>query len=103
MSNVYGITAGENKSSGNSNYHHPRVPLSDITHTFSKAHQEPTTTKEHSHTLACFMKSTTWVLDIIDITDENDPIQLVTLVRTISLIINSPPSIEKPKSCVQAL
>ena len=74
-----------------------RVPLADLTNLQSQCKHTSMWLKiakeeflpswnpiSHQPSLACMFKCTTWLLDIVDITDENDPKHIITMVINLS-------------------
>jgi hypothetical protein len=55
-----------------------RSPLQDITNI--KGSQSQTQSNKHPANLSCILKCTNWVLDIVDITNENAPIKKLSIV-----------------------
>ncbi|CDW71421.1 UNKNOWN [Stylonychia lemnae] len=56
-----------------------RTPLKDITNQFNANQQQRVAIERHNTSLACLIRCTSWVLDVLDITNESQPIKKLTM------------------------
>jgi hypothetical protein len=59
-----------------------RVPLRDITQLMVGTETHTDCLGHHQNSLACLLKCTTWKIDIDDVTDESNPLPIISLVRS---------------------
>ena len=77
-----GMAAGSQIAAGSGRS--MRVPLREITGMMTMPERSYDFT-QHATSLACLLKCTTWTVEVEDVTDENNPIPIISLVSKKSL------------------